>query len=149
MFNGRYGADSLGFILITASILLSVVAALLKAENIVMKMFLLVISGGLTLFAAYRVFSHNIRRRKRELHLLHVAEAKILSLFGKKLDTDKDEEEEPEKEEKHEEPQVTQVEDEYRHFRCPRCKKSLKVPAGKGYIKVVCPSCSYKFMRHT
>ena len=147
MFNGRYGADKLGFLLTGASIILTVVAALLRTENAVMRIILLAISTALVLFACFRVFSRDIRRRKRELRALYIAESKIMSLFGRHEDIPDDDTEETEP--AHEEPPVSQVHDEFRHFKCPKCKKSLKVPAGKGYIKVVCPSCSYKFMRHT
>ena len=149
MFNGRYGADKLGFLLIIASIMLTIVAALLRAENIAMRAILLILSAGLLGFACFRVFSKNTKARKRELRALYIAESKILSLFGKGGEPTENEDQQENKEEVHEEPQVSQVHDEFRHFRCPKCKKSLKVPAGKGYIKVVCPSCSYKFMRHT
>lgn len=150
MFNGRYGADKLGFIMVTASIILTVIAAFLRAGNFFMRIILLVLSGGTIAFCIFRVFSVNIKARKRELRAFRIAENKVLSIFGRHTDTDEDEEE-PQSEKKEEEapPQVSQVPDEYRHFRCPRCKRSLKVPAGKGYIKVVCPTCSYRFMKHT
>lgn len=145
MFKGRYGADKLGFLLIIASIILSLVAALLKAENGLMKILLMTFSGAIVLFAAYRVFSRNIPKRKRELRALKSAEEKLLMIFGRHPEkTDEDDEEET-----YHQPEVSEIHDEYRHFRCPKCKRSLKVPAGKGYIKVICPSCSYKFMKHT
>ena len=145
MFKGRYGADKLGFILLIASILLTVVAAFLRAENILMKILLFILSAGLIGFACFRIFSHNVPARKREARALAAAEEKLLQIFGRRREKETDDD----MQEENAAPQVSEVHDEYRHFRCPKCKRSLKVPVGKGYIKVICPSCSYKFMKHT
>lgn len=34
---------------------------------------------------------------------------------------------------------------QYRVFRCPNCGEILKVPRGKGKIRVTCPNCHQKF----
>ena len=147
MFKGRYGADKLGFVLIIASIMLTALAALLGTGNFLMKILLLIVSGALLAIAFFRAFSRNMHMRKRELRALRAAEDKLLMLIGRRRDTHT---EETEQEQQSVEPaQVSEVHDEYRHFKCPKCKRSLKVPVGKGYIKVICPSCSYKFMKHT
>lgn len=37
----------------------------------------------------------------------------------------------------------------YCYFRCPSCKTQVKVPKGKGTIRITCPSCKEKFMKKT
>ena len=32
-------------------------------------------------------------------------------------------------------------------FRCPQFGKELRVPKGKGKIKIRCPNCSHEFIR--
>jgi glutaredoxin 3 len=32
---------------------------------------------------------------------------------------------------------------------CESCKKRMRVPKGKGKIKVTCPSCGHKFIKDT
>jgi len=38
---------------------------------------------------------------------------------------------------------------EYRYFRCPRCKQTVRVPRGRGKINIRCPKCSERFIRKT
>ena len=35
------------------------------------------------------------------------------------------------------------------YFKCPDCKKQLRVPKGKGKIEVRCPKCGSRFIKHT
>ncbi|MBQ5503975.1 MAG: hypothetical protein IIT95_02655, partial [Oscillospiraceae bacterium] len=37
----------------------------------------------------------------------------------------------------------------YKFFRCPSCKNRLRVPRGKGKIKVTCPKCGERFQKKT
>lgn len=37
----------------------------------------------------------------------------------------------------------------YRYFRCPKCKKTLRVPKGKGKIAITCPLCGTEFIKKT
>lgn len=33
------------------------------------------------------------------------------------------------------------------YYRCPSCKKRMRVPRGKGTVKVKCPSCAAEFIK--
>lgn len=35
------------------------------------------------------------------------------------------------------------------YFRCPACKTRVRVPRGKGKIKITCPSCREAFIKKT
>ena len=35
----------------------------------------------------------------------------------------------------------------YRYFKCPACKTRVRVPRGKGKIKITCPSCREAFVK--
>ncbi len=37
----------------------------------------------------------------------------------------------------------------YCYFKCPSCKTQVKVPRGKGTIRITCPSCKEKFVKKT
>lgn len=37
----------------------------------------------------------------------------------------------------------------YRYFRCPKCKQTVRVPRGKGKINITCPKCGAKFLKKT
>ena len=34
---------------------------------------------------------------------------------------------------------------QYRYFKCPNCKSWLRVPRGKGQVKVTCGNCGHRF----
>lgn len=34
---------------------------------------------------------------------------------------------------------------QYRYFKCPNCKSWLRVPRGKGQVKVTCGNCKHQF----
>lgn len=38
---------------------------------------------------------------------------------------------------------------DYRYFRCPRCRQTVRVPKGKGKIAIKCPKCGEKFIKKT
>lgn len=38
---------------------------------------------------------------------------------------------------------------EHRYYKCPKCKKVLRVPRHKGKIEINCPHCATKFKRKT
>ena len=35
------------------------------------------------------------------------------------------------------------------YFRCPACRQSIRVPRGKGRIRIRCPKCSTAFIKKT
>ena len=38
---------------------------------------------------------------------------------------------------------------DYKFFRCPQCRTLLRVPRGKGKIRIVCRKCGNSFIRNT
>ncbi len=38
---------------------------------------------------------------------------------------------------------------QHRYFRCPGCKRTLRVPRGRGKIKISCPHCHREFVKKT
>ena len=38
---------------------------------------------------------------------------------------------------------------EHRYYRCPRCRQTVRVPAGRGKINIRCPKCSEQFIKKT
>ena len=37
---------------------------------------------------------------------------------------------------------------QHRYFRCPGCRQVVRVPRGKGRIKIGCPKCGRKFVKN-
>lgn len=38
---------------------------------------------------------------------------------------------------------------EHKYYACPQCHRTLRVPRGRGKIKISCPHCSKEFLRKT
>ena len=37
----------------------------------------------------------------------------------------------------------------YKVYKCPKCRQKLRVPRGKGKIRIICRRCKYEFVRRT
>ena len=37
----------------------------------------------------------------------------------------------------------------YKIYKCPKCRQKLRVPRGKGKIRISCRRCQYEFIRKT
>ena len=45
---------------------------------------------------------------------------------------------------------VKQFQDkDHRYYQCPQCHQTLRVPKGRGKIKISCPHCSKEFIKKT
>lgn len=71
------------------------------------------------LLSIFRIFSRNISKRYRE-------NQRFTQMF-QRLKGRKD----------------------HRYFKCPHCKTRVRVPRGKGKIRITCPSCRETFIKMT
>ena len=127
---GRYGNDHLnrflsigGCILLLLSIVFTRIAPLLS-------MLLFVISLVCLVFTYSRALSKKIIKRRAENAKYLNYRYRTTSFF--RLNKEK----------------WTQRK-EYKFFRCPSCKTSLRVPKGKGKINIVCKKCGNSFQGKT
>ncbi len=116
---GRNGYDELGRFLFVPIILLMILSIIINVP--IIKMIFTLIIWILIIYMYFRIFSKNIAKRKAE-------NAKYLSKRNY-LQT-----------------RINQRK-EYRFYTCPKCKKHLRVPKGKGHIIITCKNCGYKFER--
>ena len=119
---GRYGVDSLSkFMLGTAVVLL--VFAMGFRNN-----FLNTLACLLVLLCYFRMFSRNYQKRAEE-------NQKFLELKGKAATFLKREKEYFEQRKTH------------HIYKCPSCKRKIRVPKGKGKICITCPKCHTEFIK--
>jgi len=113
---GRYGPDHLGIAMIIIAFILSLLNILLWHTP------LLYISYFVFILTIYRMLSRNIPRRRAEndkfIKFYWPVRMKIKNLIQKIKDKRK-----------------------YRYYKCPTCKTKLRVPKGKGKIRITCPKC--------
>ena len=119
---GRYGPDQLYFALFIVSIVLSI-AARITGLGV-----LSLVGMALLLLALFRSLSRNIYKRRAENDRFLRFWWPIRTWFGKKFRRAKDKK-------------------NFRFFKCPSCKNTLRVPKGKGKIQVTCPRCGERFIK--
>ena len=121
---GRYGADQL-------SRFLSFVALVLIVVNLFVRSNVLWILGLAALVLTYvRMFSKNFERRRKENEAYLRWKNKLTG--GVRDWTDR-----------------RKQSKDYVFFRCPGCHAMLRVPRGKGKIRVTCRKCGNAFEKKT
>ena len=137
-FSGRNGSDALSVFLTALALVAAVAASVIINE--IPRYIVSGIAIILVAVAAWRMLSTNTAKRRTE-------NEKFLSFFRSlKKDPEKARKKEEEKKARRE-----RKEDEKTHayFRCPECGKELRVPRGKGKIRITCPNCSHQFIEKT
>ena len=121
---GRYGADQF-------SRFLSFVALALIVLNLFIRSNVLWILGLAVLVLTYvRMFSKNYEKRRKENERYLQLKYKLTSGFRNWNDRRKQSR-------------------DYVFFRCPSCHAMLRVPRGKGKIRVTCRKCGNAFEKKT
>ena len=121
---GRYGADQL-------SRFLSVMSLVLIVANLFLRSTVLWLLGIAALVLVYlRMFSKNYEKRRRENERFLQLKYRLTGGAQGWLDRQKQRR-------------------DYAFFRCPACRAMLRVPRGKGKIRVTCRKCGNAFERKT
>lgn len=122
---GRNGTDQLNlFLLGVYAILLLLSSIFLRSFNRYLQPILLVLLAAIV----FRTFSRNLTRRRTEN--AWYMERRMNFLGSLRLLRER----------------WVQRKD-YCFFRCPSCRTTLRVPKGRGKIKIVCRKCGTSFMR--
>ncbi len=136
-FSGRYGADELSVTLIVTGILSLLAYPIFTLEYL--RIIFIALGSVLIAVAVFRSLSTNIAKRRYE-------NDSFLSLFK---ESSKEEKKRIKEEEKAKKAKRKEDEKIYAYFHCPKCRKELRVPRGKGKIRIKCPNCSEEFIRKT
>ena len=121
---GRYGTDNLNrFILAVAFVILLLSMFLGRG-------LLYYVALGLLIFAYFRMFSRNIAARSSENQRYLNGTERIRRLF-----------------------RINRMRIEqrgsYRFYKCPGCGQQVRVPKGRGHIRITCPKCRTEFEKTT
>lgn len=140
---GRYGGDQFNFFLIIVSFLLEVAGNMFGIRIIYW------IGVAMILFAIYRMFSRNIYKRQQE-------NIRFMSLFdsikGKKNSRGYYENRGSQNmggNRKQRENRRYKDKTVYCYYNCPSCMQQVRVPAGKGKVRIKCPKCGNVFETHS
>jgi DNA-directed RNA polymerase subunit RPC12/RpoP len=133
MFNGRYGFDAYGKALAIFAAAISVPTLFIPYQSPAR-----LILNGLTLvilaYALFRAISRNFAARQSELYKYSVFERKVSAFLARARDSWRGGKNEFDERRK------------YKHLTCPQCMQKLRVPRGKGKLRVTCTRCGNKFL---
>ncbi len=134
MLKGRYGQDTLNWVLIALGILFSMASILLSSLSPVLYGMLFMLSTLVFVLALIRIFSRNIPARQRELNVFMGFIYKVKSWFSRTLGAASVQR------------RQRRV---YRFFTCPQCSQKLRVPKNKGKVRIICTKCGHSFIKKT
>lgn len=131
---GRYGPDSfntalsiLSLLMLTAALI--VTAASRSAAAWIVGGALFALAACSVGFAMFRMFSRNLTARRKEYEFFRRVFVTPFSRKKNELNTRR-----------------TQSAT-HRFFKCPGCRQTVRVPKGKGKIRITCPKCGRIFER--
>ncbi len=136
MFNGRYGVDKLNRTVVFLALAIAVVNIFIPYGTV--KFILSSVSTVLVILAVLRMFSKDFTRRSMELQKYMQIETAVkqwwwrvkakLSKYSIKSIKER-----------------RYYAKNFKYYRCPRCLQKLRVPKGKGKIRITCAKCGNKF----
>ena len=121
---GRNGQDQLNIFLLVAAVVLMVLGAFTGKVG----SFLNALSLALLVLTWIRMLSRNLPRRRAENERYLSLRYRVTGWF-RRLKTRWDQRR------------------DYRFFSCPACHTTLRVPKGRGKIRIVCRKCGTSFTR--
>ncbi len=120
---GRYGGDNLGRFLSFAALVPLIVSLFIGGAA---GMALWFVTLALLIWMYVRMFSRNISARTRENQKYLQYKTRLFSAF-------------------HGARNRFRQRKQYRFFRCPKCRAWLRVPRGRGKIRINCRQCGTSF----
>lgn len=131
---GRYGGDGLNTVLSVFSLISFITAVIVRAASkstagLVISIVLYAVAVGAIAFTVFRSFSRNLTARRAEYEWFR---SHIISPFSRK---------------KNEMKTRSAQSKTHRFFKCPKCRQTVRVPKGKGKIRITCPKCGETFER--
>ena len=129
---GRYGADELNRFLTVCGWVLLIVGFILSGISnkvtVAVGSILVALSWAFLVFSIFRALSRKTQERASENYKYFVYKNKVLGWFRKLKNRWQDRK-------------------THRYFRCPQCRTTVRVPKGKGKIRITCPKCRNQFVK--
>lgn len=128
---GRYGVDALGRALSIgglAALVLSMVMRIVGVDWLASVLIILALAS--IIWSYFRIFSRNFQKRSQENEKFLRWWDGVCCAFRLRKEC------------------FSQRKD-YAFFRCPSCRQMVRVPRGKGRIRITCRKCGFAFEKKT
>ena len=129
---GRYGADELNrFLTVCGWVLLLtgfVLSGIQKNAAMIVGSALVGLSWALLIWSIFRTLSKNTQKRAAENYRYFVYKNKAVDWWKQRK-------------------RRWQDRKVHRYFKCPQCGATVRVPRGKGKIRITCPKCKNQFIK--
>lgn len=122
-FMDRYGLDQLNLFLVICGCIITLCFSFTRNP------YLKLIGVIPDLIFLFRALSKNVDKRQKENLKFLKLSAPIRLFVTKKYNQYQDK--------------------DHKYYRCPQCHETLRVPKGKGKIKISCPHCGREFVKKT
>jgi len=121
---GRYGVDQLSIAQLIIGIVLAIVYRFFPYKTIQLSFFIMLI------YTYFRIFSRDINKR----YLENIKFMKLWNPIKNKFSS-----------------QIAKIKNRkhFKYFKCSFCGQKIRVPRGKGKIKVTCPKCKNTTIKNT
>lgn len=151
---GRYGNDQFGQFLMIVGLILLIASNFLRIGLVHTLAWILLI------YAYFRVMSRNIGKRQQENFKFMQMKAKFLGKSSAGAGNSTGSWKAKRAEKKRQKTQAKQQTDysqyqqqadveNYNYYRCRNCGQVVRVPKGKGTVKITCPECKNTFTDRT
>lgn len=156
---GRYGMDKLNFVLLILGVAINLLTSLVG------RFFIWIMYGWVytiiwligilpLVLALYRALSRNIPARQKELYRYQRFEQWVKRLFGRGGNSSYGNNPYGNSGCQNSSTVYTsgkEVKDRknYKYFQCPSCHQKIRVPKGRGKIRIHCPKCGHDFEKKT
>ena len=132
---GCYGGDQLNTVISVTALVCFIAGALVGISNslpcVILSSLLHLTAAASLGFSVFRMLSRDLTARKAEN-----------DWFASKVI-------EPLRLKKNEAATRARQRKTHRFFKCPKCRQTVRVPRGKGKIKITCPKCGETFVKET
>lgn len=127
--SGRYGPDELSRFLSLGGIA-AILLSLLTRGVPGLSGLLSLLAVGMIVWCYYRILSKNMSARRAENSAYLARRQKVIDWYCLRRD-------------------CFRQRKDYAFFRCPGCGQTMRVPKGKGKLRITCRHCGYAFERKT
>ncbi len=123
---GRYGGNDLLNKTLMITIFVLIILQIILPFGAILDLVLSLLVWGMLIWYTFRIFSRNTSKRVAENYAYWTWAQKVKRSFTGRREMFKQRK-------------------DYRFFRCPGCKNMLRIPRGKGKVKVHCRQCGHSF----